>query len=219
MSRLIPFLALVTSPAFALESVVPAPFPADRYEKLAEKCPFAVAPKMEVTPPQQAGFAANWFLTMAGRDAQGRDVVTIRAQDGSAHFSLYGNEPYPDENSTAYGVSLASINWSDTFRETTAIIKKGAETAKLIFSKEETVAVAPQSGGPKPLLPGQQPQPVINRPGVPVANPAQGIQPRINLPRPSTAPVVSPPPPVTGNGAQPAAGQDRRRIRNIAAPQ
>ena len=219
MPRLIAFLALVTSQSLAVESAVPAPFPSDRYEKMAEKSPFALAtPAVPVTAPQ-ASFAANWFLTAAGRDAQGRDFVTVKAQDGSAHFSLYGNEPYPDENSPAFNVSLASINWSDTFRETTAIIKKGAETAKLVFSKEETVAVAPQPGGPKPLLPGQPPQPVINRPGVPGANPAQGIQPRINLPRPSTAPVVSPPPPVTGNGAQPAAGQDRRRIRNIAAPQ
>ena len=219
MPRLIAFLALVTSQSLAVESAVPAPFPSDRYEKMAEKSPFALAtPAAPVTAPQ-ASFAANWFLTAAGRDAQGRDFVTVKAQDVSVHFSLYGNEPYPDENSAAFGVSLASINWSDTFRETTAIIKKGAETAKLIFNKEETVAVAPQSGGPKPLLPGQQPQPVINRPGVPGANPAQGIQQRINLPRPSTAPVVSPPPPVTGNGAQPAAGQDRRRIRNIAAPQ
>ena len=225
MPRLIAFLALVTSPAFALESAVPAAFPSDRYEKMSEKSPFALAtPAVPVTAPQ-ASFAANWFLTAAGRDAQGRDFVTVKAQDGSAHFSLYGNEPYPDESSPANGVSLASINWSDTFRETTAIIKKGAETAKLVFSKEEAVAVAAPPAGIRPALPnGQQPPPITVRAGATGGVlPQPGMQPRINLPRPSTAPVVSPPPPVTGNGAQPAAGQpggtDRRRIRNIAAPQ
>ena len=219
MPRLIPILALVTSQALALESAVPAAFPADRYEKMAEKSPFALAtPAAPVVAPQ-ASFAANWFLTAVGRDAQGQDFITIKAQDGSVHFSLSGNEANPET-----GVSLASVNWSDTFRESTAIIKKGAETAKLVFSKEEAVMPAPQPGGARPPLPGgAQPPPVTVRAGAGGVSPTPGMQPRIALPRPSTAPVVSPPPPVTGNGAQPAAGQpvgqDRRRIRNIAAPQ
>ena len=198
---------------------MPAAFPADRYEQMAAKSPFALATPVVAAPPQQAGYATSWFLTSVTRDPQGVESATIKSQDGSVHVTLSAHEPYADQNSPAFGVTLESISWSDTFRESTAQIKKGNEPAKLIFSKEETVAIAPQPGGPKPLLPGQQPQPVLNRPGMPGANPAQGIQPRINLPRPSTAPVVSPPPPVTGNGAQPAAGQDRRRIRNIAAPQ
>ncbi len=215
MPRLIPLLAFVTSQALALESAVPAAFPADRYEKMAEKSPFALAtPAAPVVAPQ-ASFAANWFLTAVGRDAQGQDFITIKAQDGSVHFSLSGNEANPET-----GVSLASVNWSDTFRESTAIIKKGGETAKLVFSKEEAVMPAPQPGGAKPPLPGgMQPQPVTVRAGAGGVSPTPGVQPRVTLPRPSTAPVVSPPPPVTGNAAQPAAGQDRRRIRNIAAPQ
>ena len=215
MPRLIPILALVTSQALALESAVPAAFPADRYEKMAEKSPFALAPPAAPVVAPQASFAANWFLTAVGRDAQGQDFITIKAQDGSAHFSLSGNEANPET-----GVSLASVNWSDTFRESTAIIKKGAETAKLVFSKEEAVMPAPQPAGARPpLAGGAQPPPVTVRAGVGGASPQPGIQPRIALPRPSTAPVVSPPPPVTGNAGQPAAGQDRRRIRNIAAPQ
>ena len=217
MPRLIPLLALVTSQAVALESAVPAAFPADRYEKMAEKSPFALATPPAPVVTQQAGFAANWFLTAVGRDPEGKDFVTIKAQDGSVHFSLYGHEPCADQNSPAFGVTLESISWSDTFRESTAEIKKGNEPAKLVFSKEEPVAIAPQNGGAKPILPGQQPQPVINRPGVGGVNPAQGIQPRIALPRPSTAPVINQPPPVTGNAGQPA-GEDRRRMRTIPAP-
>ena len=145
MPRLIPLLALVTSQAFALESAVPAAFPADRYEKMAEKSPFALATPAVQVVAAQAGFAEHWFLTAVGRDPAGKDFVTIKAQDGSVHFSLYGQEADRDT-----GVSLASINWSDTFRETTAIIKKGAETAKLVFSKEEALAVAPQPNGARP---------------------------------------------------------------------
>ena len=219
MPRLIPLLALVTSQAVALESAVPAAFPADRYEKMAEKSPFALATPAAPVVAAQASFAANWFLTAACRDSEGKDFITIKAQDGSVHFSLLGNEANPET-----GVSLASINWSDTFRESTAIIKKGAETAKLVFSKEEALAVAPQPNGARPPLPGgMQPPPVTIRAGAGGVSPTPGVQPRVTLPRPSTAPVVSPPPPVTGNAGQPAAGQpagqDRRRIRNIAAPQ
>ena len=198
---------------------MPAAFPADRYEKMAEKSPFALATPAVPVVAAQASFAANWFLTAVGRDAQGQDFITIKAQDGSAHFSLSGNEANPET-----GVSLASVNWSDTFRESTAIIKKGAETAKLVFSKEEAVMPAPQPNGAKPGLPtGLQPPPVTVRTGAVGGVPTPGVQPRIALPRPSTAPVVSAPPPVTGNATQPPvgqpAGQDRRRIRNIAARQ
>ena len=219
MPRLLSLLALVTSPALALESAVPAAFPADRYEKMAEKSPFALATAAAPVVAPQASFAANWFLTAVGRDAQGQDFITIKAQDGSVHFSLFGNEANPET-----GVSLASVNWSDTFRESTAIIKKGAETAKLVFSKEDAAVPAPQPNGAKPPLPGgMQPPPVTVRAGGVGVSPTPGVQPRVTLPRPSTAPVVSAPPPVTGNVGQPAAGQpagqDRRRIRNIAAPQ
>ena len=209
----------MSSQGLALENAVPAAFSADRYEKMAEKSPFALATPAAPVVAAQASFAANWFLTAVGRDAQGQDFITIKAQDGSVHFSLSGNEANPET-----GVSLASVNWSDTFRESTAIIKKGAETAKLVFSKEEAVMPAPQPNGAKPGLPnGLQPPPVTVRTGAVGGAPTPGVQPRIALPRPSTAPVVSAPPPVTGNATQPPVGQpggqDRRRIRNIAAPQ
>ena len=223
MPRLLSLLAFVTSPAFALESAVPAAFPADRYEKMAEKSPFALATPVVAAPPQQAGYAANWYLTAVGRDAEGRDFITINAHDNSVHVSLSGHEPYADQNSPAFGVTLESISWSDTFRESTAQIKKGDVSAKLVFSKEETVVAAAQPAGIRPPLPGgAQSPPVTVRAGAGGVGQPPAIQPRIALPRPSTAPVVSPPPPVTGNAAQPAAGQpagDRRRVRTIAAPQ
>ena len=214
MKRLLPLLALIGSPALALENAVPAPFPADRYEKMAEKSPFALATATAPPVVPQAGFASSWYLTAVGRDPQGQNFATIKAQDGSVHFSLSGNEANPET-----GVSLASINWSDTWRESKAIIKKGTETAEISFSKEEApVIVAQPNGQPRPGLPGQpgqSPPVTIVRPG---GVPQPGVQPRVPLPRPSTAPVVSKPLPVNGN-AEPPAGQDRRRIRNIAAPQ
>lgn len=226
MKRLLPLLALAASPALALENAVPAPFPADRYEKMAEqkgdKALFSLATPTAAPPVSQPGYAENWYLTGVGRDPEGREFVTIIAKDGSAHFSLLGNEAYADQNSPAFGVSLVGITWSDIPGESKANIVKGGVHADLVFSKEPTpVAVVPQPNGqpPRPGLPGQLGITALARPGTPGA--PQQIQPRIALPRPSTAPVVNPPPPVNGGqpaGAQPA-GQDRRRIRNIAAPQ
>ena len=217
MKRLIPFLALIGSPALAFENAVPVPFTADRYEKMAEKSPFALATPTAAPVVPQAGFAVSWYLTAVGRDPQGQNFVTIKSQDGSVHFSLSGNEANLET-----GVSLASINWSDTWRESKAIIKKGTETAEISFSKEEAPVIAAQPNGqPRPGLPGQPPMPVTTvRAGTPGAPQQPGVQPRIALPRPSTAPVVSPPPVnnTQPGGVQPA-GQDRRRIRNIAAPQ
>ncbi len=218
MKRLLPLLALAASPALALESAVPARFPADRYEKMAEqkgeKALFALATPTVAPVVTQAGFATNWYLTAVGRDPQGQEFVTIKAQDGSVHFSLSGGEANPET-----GVSLVNITWSDAWRKSKATIKKGAELAEIVFSPEDAPVIAAQPNGqPRLALPGQPPMPVAVRAGTPGAPP--NTQPRIALPRPSTAPVVSPPP---VNGGQPAgtqpAGQDRRRIRNIAAPQ
>ena len=216
MKRLLPLLALISSPALAVENAVPVPFPAGRYEKMAGKSPFALATPTEAPVVPQAGFAANWFLTAVGRDPQGQDFVTVKAQDGSVHFSLSGNEVNFET-----GVSLASITWSDTWRKSKAVIKKGTETAEVFFGQEEAPVIAAQPNGqPRATMPGQPPMPVVVRTGTPGAPQTPGIQPRVALPRPSTAPVVSPPPVnnTQPGGVQPA-GQDRRRIRNIAAPQ
>jgi len=220
MKPSLPILAFLAGHAFAVESGVPAPFSADRYEKMVEKSPFALATPAVAPPVPQASFAANWYLTAVGRDAQGQDFVTVKAQDGSVHFSLTGREEHPDTQ-----VSLASVDWSDTFRKSTAILKKGTETAKIIFSQEEAIAVAPAPapGRAGPGGGGPLPPVTIRQGSVGVQSPT--MQPRIALPRPSTAPVTAQPPrPVTQagqvpvTGAQPA-GENRRRVRNIAAPE
>lgn len=237
MKRTLPLLTLLASQALALESAVPAAFPAERYATMTEKSPFALAtPAAPPPPPQQASFAANWYLTAVGRDEQGQDFVTVKAQDGSVHFSLAGSDANPET-----GVSLASVDWSDTFRKSTAIIKKGTETAKLIFSQEEAAPAPQQPGGRgRPGPPAGTPVPPVTVPvtvpvntgqnvGGGITQPAQPGQPHIALPRPGNTPVTaqSPPPVVVQPGQPPASGnspggaapyENRRRIRTIPAP-
>ena len=247
MKRSLPLLSLLITHALAADSSIPTAFSPDRYTTMIAKSPFALATPTVVAPPPpppQASFAANWYLTAVGRDPDGQDFVTIKAQDGSAHFSLTGR----DADLTT-GVSIASVDWSDTFRKSTAILKKGTETAKLIFSQEEAQPAAPTPNrnfrvGGGPSIPIPVPNPGIN-PGIPpqgttgalfnqTPNPTspRGFVP----PRPTTnglPPVITPAPspvanpigtPVTiANPGQPLnsatpPSDTRRRIRTIAAP-
>ena len=230
MTRFLPFFAMIPAYALAAENVLPTAFPADRYTAITQKSPFALATPLAPPPlPPQASFAANWFLTAVARNEQGQDFVTVKAQDGSAHFSLTSGEP------SESGVSLASVDWSDEFRKSTATVRKGTETAKLIFS-QETAAPAPgpnPGGGRRPGTPGVLPLPVTVNPGTAGGRsipppPAVGGTRTIGVPRPGPVPGVvgSVPPVVSGQlpaaTSVPAPGSDaagsRRRIRTIAAP-
>lgn len=232
MTRFFPVLAMIPAFALAAENVLPTGFPADRYAAITQKSPFALAtPLAPPPPPPQASFAANWFLTAVARNEQGQDFVTVKAQDGSVHFSLTSGEP------SESGVSLASVDWSDEFRKSTATVRKGTETAKLIFS-QESAAPAPApvpnpGGGRRPGTPGAPPPPVTvnpvtaGGPSIPTP-PAIGGTRTIGVPRPAPAPGVvgAVPPVVSGQPpaatSAPAPGSDpagsRRRIRTIAAP-
>jgi hypothetical protein len=233
MRRSLPFLLLISATALAVENVVPTAFPADRYAAITEKSPFALeTPKAPPPPPPQASFAANWFLTAVARNEQGQDFVTVKAQDGSVHFSLTSGE------TSEGGVSLASVDWSDQFRKSTATIKKGTETAKLIFSQEEAapVSVPNPAGGRRTGAQGVPPPPVIVNPAsstsrtvgggpIPPQGSGTGQSRATGFPRPGVVPQL--PPVVSGqvpatNGSTPPAGDpsgSRRRIRSIAAPQ
>lgn len=217
MKRTLSLLALFTAQAFAVDSTVPVAFTAERYEKM--QSPFALATPVVPVAAPQASFAANWYLTGVGRDEQGNDFITITNQDRSVSFSLSGREVHPET-----GVSLASVSWNDGYKKTTADIKKGTETATLVFNQTDVVATPLQLPGARPGGPGAPaPQtPVVVRPmGVGGAQVPGSMQPRIALPRPSGAPVSAPvvqPGQLPGVNPQPA-GENRRRVRNIAAPQ
>ncbi len=216
MKRTLSILALLSAHAVAVESSVPAAFSGDRYEKMIEKSPFALATPVVPPPTPQASFAAHWYLTGVGRDEQGNDFITVANQDRSISFSLSGREVHPET-----GVSLASVDWKEG-KKTTANIKKGTETAILEFDQTSAAPVIPQVPAQRPGAPGAPPLPPgVVRPGGGGPAGAGVTQPRIALPRPSGAPVSAPvaqPGQLPGTNPQPA-GENRRRVRNIAAPQ
>jgi hypothetical protein len=140
MKSILPLLVALTGSALAVENAIPTAYTADRYETMGQKSPFALATAAPPPPaPTAPNFAASWYLTGIGRDEAGVDFITIASQDQSVHFTIGVNEA-PIKEGLAAGVSLASVNWVDGYKQSTAIIMKGTETAKLEFSKQEPVA-------------------------------------------------------------------------------
>jgi len=170
----------------------------------------------------QPSFAANWYVSGIGRLGD-QDFVTVKSRDLSTQFSLYGNELNPKE-----GVTLVSINWSETVGKSTVLLKKGAETATLEFNEAEVHGPPKAPAGANPNVAGQ---PLNSTPpggpaGKPVGNPlAQGPGARSVVPfpgRPAQAPNTPTNPdrnPIANGPARGPNGVQLPRGRNVIAPQ
>jgi hypothetical protein len=86
-----------------------------------------------MAPPvaPQAFFAAHWYVSGIARLGDA-DFVTIKARDLATQFSLYGQEPDPENH-----VTLVRIDWSDEMGKSIVTIRKDAETAQLQFNEAE----------------------------------------------------------------------------------
>jgi hypothetical protein len=167
---------------------VPQAFPQGRYEQLRTHSPFSLATVQAPVAAAGPGFADNWFVS--GIAQKGDDYfVTIKSRDLSKQFSLFASET---DHET--GVSVASVNWSDTVGRTTVILRKGTETAKLEFNEAE-IHATPQAANPK-APPG----------ATPPLNMAGGARPP--LPPPGTTQIPIPALPYNANpaAARPGAG-------------
>lgn len=228
MKALVSVLCLgVGSTALAVQEVIPAPLPASRYEKMLEKSPFTLATPVAAPVIPQAGYASTWYVTGIAQ-LDNKDFVSIKSQDLSTQFTLYGNEEHQET-----GVTLVGVDWQPTFLKSTVTIKKGSEFAKLEFDKAAVQSM--QVTTPNPGL--------NNRPGNPLQPGGRNIIPRPagalgNLGGGQNTPVQNTPitnTPVTnmpganqtnlnptavqpGTGAAPAAGENRRRMRVVPRP-
>ena len=183
-------------------------FPAERYEAMIAKSPFALAtPPAPVAAPPDKSFADGWYVSGLAQ-LDGKDFVTIKSRDLAVQFSLFGPEPKD-------GVSLQKVEWSPAIGRSTVTIVKDGQTAKLEFNQAE-LSSAPSAAAPpampagaaRPLVSGPAgARPVVPRPGQPVIQPQQyGGLPNLNgaVPRPGGVPSPAA-----------AAPDNRRRIRVI----
>src|SRR5438876_667653 len=138
-SALILILALLGVIYAQAEEVLPPRFNFDRYSKMVDHSPFAVATEV-AAPAATPDFAKDLYIANAARSPDG-DMVTL-ASTSDHNFKKYLNTREPVD-----GYTIASIEWSDKVGATKVTISKDGNFATLTFNHA--------------LLP--QPLPNINR--------------------------------------------------------
>jgi hypothetical protein len=148
-------LALLGAAWVQAEDVLPPQYDFDRYSKMVDQSPFAVATAM-AAPAATPDFAKDLYIANAARSQDG-DMVTI-ASSSDHNFKKYLTTREPVD-----GYSIANIEWSDKVGGTKVTISKDGNFATLTFNQALLSQTSPGAGV------GARPMPV---PAVPGANPA-----------------------------------------------
>ena len=115
--------------------VLPQQYNFDRYSKMVDQSPFAVATAV-AAPAATPDFAKDLYIANAARSQDG-DMVTI-ASTSDHNFKKYLTTKEP-----ADGYSIANIEWSDKVGGTKVTISKDGNFATLTFNQ----ALLSQSAG------------------------------------------------------------------------
>jgi hypothetical protein len=137
------------------EEVLPPQYNFDRYSKMVDQSPFAVASAV-VAPAATPDFAKDLYIANAARSQDG-DLVTI-ASTADHNFKKYLSTKEPMD-----GYSIANIEWSDKVGQTKVTITKDGNFATLTFNQALLSQASPGGGIAGRALPA---------PAMPVPNPA-----------------------------------------------
>ena len=157
-------LAIAGATYSQAEDVLPPKYNFDRYSKMMDQSPFAVATAV-AAPAATPDFAKDLYIANAARSQDG-DLVTI-ASTGDHNFKKYLTTKEPMD-----GYSIASIEWSDKVGQTKVTISKDGNFATLTFNQALLSQVSPGGGA------GARPLPA---PAMPVPNP--GGVPNVHAPK------------------------------------
>ncbi len=150
-----------TVPIFAAQFTPPQPLAPNRYDKMVEEWPFALATPAAPPPTEAApGFAVNLHIMGISRerypDGKERDTVIVKSQADQTVMRLVGNEPNKE------GISVAGVEWSERVGKTKVTLKKGTEFAPLEFDQalvhSAGQAPPPTAAVPRPGVGGLLPQ-------------------------------------------------------------
>jgi hypothetical protein len=168
-ATLILILALLGVIHSQAEEVLPPHFNFDRYSKMVDHSPFAVATEV-AAPAATPDFAKDLYIANAARSPEG-DMVTL-ASTSDHNFKKYLTTREPVD-----GYSIANIEWSDKVGATKVTISKDGNFATLTFNQ----ALLSQSG-PNPGFAGRAmapPMPAMPNPAT-VPNPlSQNLPPGV----------------------------------------
>jgi hypothetical protein len=145
--------------SYGAEDVLPPQYHFDRYSKMVDQSPFAVATAV-AAPAATPDFAKDLYIANAAKSQDG-DLVTI------ASTADHNFKKYLTTKEAVDGYSIANIEWSDKVGGTKVTISKDGNFATLTFN-QALLSQASPGGGARPLPAPAAPVP---RPaGVPNAN-------------------------------------------------
>src|SRR3982751_288227 len=150
-------LVLVGATLGKAENVLPPQYNFDRYTKMMDQSPFAVASAV-AGPAATPDFAKDLYIANAARSQDG-DMVTI-ASTTDHNFKKYLTTKEPVE-----GYSIANIEWSDKVGGTKVTISKDGNFATLTFNQALLSQSSP-GGGAVAVRPMPAP-PMPNPVGIP----------------------------------------------------
>ena len=143
------------------EDVLPPQYDFERYAKMVDQSPFAVATAV-AAPAATPDFAKDLYIANAARSQDG-DMVTI-ASTADHNFKKYLTTKEPVD-----GYSIANIEWSDKVGGTKVTISKDGNFATLTFNQALLSQSAPGGGVASRALVS---------PPAPVSNPAAVHSPK-----------------------------------------
>ncbi|MGC2626425.1 MAG: hypothetical protein WA269_06275 [Candidatus Udaeobacter sp.] len=191
---LIFILALLGAIHTQAEEVLPQQFNFDRYSKMVDHSPFAVATEV-AAPAATPDFAKDLYIANAAHSADG-DIVTL------ASTSDHNFKKYLTTKESVDGYTIANVEWSDKVGATRVTISKDGNFATLTFNQALLSQSAPNAGlASKPLPP---PVPAMPNPITNVPKPAAH-----NLPAGFPATVRNPIPHHTGTQRSPGIGDQQ----------
>ena len=143
------------------EDVLPPQYNFDRYSKMMDQSPFAIATAV-AAPAATPDFAKDLYIANAARSQDG-DLVTL-ASSADHNFKKYLTTKEPVD-----GYSVASIEWSDKVGQTKVTISKDGNFATLTFNQALLSQASPGGAAGARPLPAPA-MPVPNPGGVPNAH-------------------------------------------------
>ncbi|HEX4696673.1 MAG TPA: hypothetical protein VH254_03280 [Candidatus Udaeobacter sp.] len=140
------------------EETLPPRFNFDRYAKMTDQSPFALATAATAEPAATPDFAKDLYIANAARSADG-DLVTL-ASTSDHNFKKYLTTREPLD-----GYSIANIEWSDKVGATKVTISKDGNFATITFNQALLSQTGANAGGAvRAMMPNApvMPNPALN---------------------------------------------------------
>ena len=151
-----------------VDDVVPSHFTFDRYARMLDHSPFAVATAAAL-PEAPPDFAKHLYVANAARSSEGDIATIMSSSDQKLKKYLTTKEPVD-------GYSIVSIEWSQKAGETKVTISKDGKFATLTFNQtllSQSASASARMAQNVPLIPSSDPGPAF----MPTPVPAEDLAP------------------------------------------